>query len=53
LHRTRNSPTEVQLDYRDGEGVLRNVMAETTARGFSIAHVANSTSRSSAASFRG
>lgn len=39
LHHARHTPTEVQLDYRDGQGVLRRVMAETTALGFSIAHV--------------
>jgi putative Mg2+ transporter-C (MgtC) family protein len=39
LHRARRTPTEVQLDYRDGEGVLRRVLGETTARGFSIGHV--------------
>lgn len=40
LHRARRTPTDVQLTYRDGQGVLRGVMAETTGRGFSIAHVA-------------
>jgi putative Mg2+ transporter-C (MgtC) family protein len=40
LHRAVRLPMQVRVDYRDGEGVLRRVMVETTARGFAVSEVA-------------
>jgi putative Mg2+ transporter-C (MgtC) family protein len=40
LHQAVRVPLQVRVDYRDGEGVLRRVMMETTARGFAVSEVA-------------
>lgn len=39
LH-ARRPPSTVRVDYRDGEGVLRRVLVETTDLGFSVSEVA-------------
>ncbi|MCW2793132.1 MAG: magnesium transporter MgtC [Nocardioides sp.] len=39
LPRSRFAPSGLALVYRDGEGVLRRVLAECTRRGFSVHHL--------------
>jgi putative Mg2+ transporter-C (MgtC) family protein len=38
---SRFSPAALRLTYRDGQGVLRNVLTECTERGFSVNHLAS------------
>lgn len=38
---SRLAPSAITLDYRDGQGVLRDVLAECTERGFSVSHLAS------------
>jgi putative Mg2+ transporter-C (MgtC) family protein len=40
LPRSRHVGFDVRVVYADGRGILRTVLAQTTALGFSIAHVA-------------
>lgn len=39
LPRSRLAPSGLQVDYRDGEGVLRDVLAECTRLGFAVHHL--------------
>ncbi|HEX3812584.1 MAG TPA: MgtC/SapB family protein [Mycobacteriales bacterium] len=53
LHQAVRVPLQVRVDYRDGEGVLRRVMMETTARGFAVSEVAAQRGSAGSADGRG
>ena len=41
LPRSRLAPSALQVDYRDGEGVLRTVLATCTQLGFAVHHLSS------------
>ena len=41
LPRSRTAPSALHVEYRDGEGVLRSVLAECTQLGFAVHHLSS------------